>query len=250
MSDLRTDEEQVEALKRWWEENGKQLSIAVVLSLAGWFGWNTYQDKQQVTGEQAQLKYQELLNLRQAGESSEESLAKAQLSATEIKKNYPGTPYAVFAALFLAKDAVEDDQLDQAVEELKWAKNAAKNSALKSLIDTRMARVLGSQGKLDEALALVSKAPENAYKRLFLEIRGDLLTQKGDLAAAKVAYDAALALDLNLSPSPYLEMKAADLTGVVAESSGSSEGSDPVSVEEKPANESADKRSAVGESNG
>ena len=33
MADHITEEEQIEALKRWWDENGKQTILAIVLTL-------------------------------------------------------------------------------------------------------------------------------------------------------------------------------------------------------------------------
>ncbi len=44
MSEMRTEEEQVEALKDWWKENGRSLLLGVALALAivfGWKGWET-----------------------------------------------------------------------------------------------------------------------------------------------------------------------------------------------------------------
>ena len=38
MESYRTEEEQVEALKRWWDENGRSTMTAVVLALVAGFG--------------------------------------------------------------------------------------------------------------------------------------------------------------------------------------------------------------------
>merc|ERR1712000_353720 len=48
---IRTDEEQAEALKKWWADNGKSLLITVLIAGGGFFGWNTWKEKQQATGE-------------------------------------------------------------------------------------------------------------------------------------------------------------------------------------------------------
>ena len=42
MADHITEEEQIEALKRWWDENGKQVVLAIVLTVGGYFGWQAY----------------------------------------------------------------------------------------------------------------------------------------------------------------------------------------------------------------
>ena len=49
MSTYQTDEEQVEAIKRWWKENGKSVIGGIVLRFAvigGWQGWQGYQRNQ------------------------------------------------------------------------------------------------------------------------------------------------------------------------------------------------------------
>ena len=53
MEDYRTEEEQIEALKRWWSENGKSIVIGIALAGASVFGWRAWQDQQQAehTGE-------------------------------------------------------------------------------------------------------------------------------------------------------------------------------------------------------
>ena len=42
MADHITEEEQIEALKRWWDDNGKQTILAIVLTVGGYFGWQAW----------------------------------------------------------------------------------------------------------------------------------------------------------------------------------------------------------------
>jgi predicted negative regulator of RcsB-dependent stress response len=39
---MRTEEEQVEALKGWWTENGKSLLFMVAIALSAVFAWKTW----------------------------------------------------------------------------------------------------------------------------------------------------------------------------------------------------------------
>ncbi|MEW8396328.1 MAG: tetratricopeptide repeat protein, partial [Candidatus Thiodiazotropha sp.] len=39
MSEYQTEEEQVEAIKRWWKENGTSVIAGLVIGLGGIFGW-------------------------------------------------------------------------------------------------------------------------------------------------------------------------------------------------------------------
>ena len=43
---MRTEEEQVAAIKSWWKENGKSLVLTVAGVLAGVFGWKAWKHKQ------------------------------------------------------------------------------------------------------------------------------------------------------------------------------------------------------------
>ena len=49
MSDYLTDEEQLDKLKKWWEENGLMLAGAVVVAVAGLVGWNWYGEQKAAT---------------------------------------------------------------------------------------------------------------------------------------------------------------------------------------------------------
>ena len=43
MEQYRTEEEQVEALRRWWNENGKSTVAVIVIALAAGLGWQAWQ---------------------------------------------------------------------------------------------------------------------------------------------------------------------------------------------------------------
>ena len=53
MVDYKTEEEQIEAVKRWWNENGRAVVFAVVIGVSGSFGWQFWQDSKQEGREQA-----------------------------------------------------------------------------------------------------------------------------------------------------------------------------------------------------
>jgi len=38
VSDHITEEEQIEAFKRWWNENGRSVVVGIVLAVVGYFG--------------------------------------------------------------------------------------------------------------------------------------------------------------------------------------------------------------------
>jgi predicted negative regulator of RcsB-dependent stress response len=57
----RTEEEQVEALRRWWNENGKSTVAVIVIALAAGLGWQAWQRESGNQREQASDLYQALL---------------------------------------------------------------------------------------------------------------------------------------------------------------------------------------------
>ena len=44
MADHLQEEEQIDAIKQWWQENKVSVVGAIVLTLGGSFGWSQYQD--------------------------------------------------------------------------------------------------------------------------------------------------------------------------------------------------------------
>ena len=53
MEQFATEEQQVEAIKRFWSEHGTSLIVGAVLGLAGLFGWQYYSDSQIAAKESA-----------------------------------------------------------------------------------------------------------------------------------------------------------------------------------------------------
>ena len=69
MADHIQDEEQVEALKRWGDENGRSTLIAVGLAVAGTVGWQQYQQWDAGQAAAASDQYAEVLRMRETGAS-------------------------------------------------------------------------------------------------------------------------------------------------------------------------------------
>ena len=48
MEEYRTEEEQVEALRRWWDENGRSTIAAIVIALSVGFGWQAWKSNEEI----------------------------------------------------------------------------------------------------------------------------------------------------------------------------------------------------------
>ena len=239
-----TEEEQLEALKRWWAENGTSTVVGVALAVSGYLGWGFWQDKQQADAEAASANYQTLMEavVTEPGQLlSEEKSATANHLADELKSQHSQSLYASQAALFKAKLAVESGDLAAAATELEWVIAQNVEPSMTLLTRSRLARVQLGLGDYDKALATVPDANSGSFKALFAEIRGDVLVAQGKDSEARAAYQ--LAAD-NLIPEqtarrPLLEMKINDL-----QSAAPAAGAASVPAVEEPA---ADNNNEVGE---
>ncbi|WP_337912016.1 YfgM family protein [Vibrio cholerae] len=197
-----TEEQQVEAIKDWWKENGKAVIFGAVIGLGGLFGWRYYQDSVVAAQEAASQSYSKAMDALQAEGIESEGTIQTFIDANKE------TEYAVLAAMQLAKAQVEAGQLDEALAQLEWAKGATKDAALKPLLTFRVARLQAEQGQFDDALTQLTSIQEKSWAGRVAELRGDILMRKGDSAAAYAAYTEAQQAE---DASQTLQMKLDDL---------------------------------------
>jgi len=191
-----TEEEQIEALKRWWAENGMQTVLAVVLVTGGYFGWQFWGTHQQEQMTEASEVYRDMIDVI-AGQQPGSLLSDAQQAqvngiADQLKDDYSSSAYAQFGALVKAKLAVDVNDLDSAATELQWAMEANPEAPTQRLIRLRMARVEAARGNIDEALKMVQTGDPAEMKSAYEEAKGDFYLQLGNSDAAFTAYQAAL----------------------------------------------------------
>ncbi|MFT4768907.1 MAG: putative negative regulator of RcsB-dependent stress response [Glaciecola sp.] len=220
MESYRSEEEQVEALKRWWKENGRSTMIGVVLALGLGFGWQGWQKNQELAAESASNLYQQMLQALSAEEDQGTTIGRQ--IAVELKDSHRGSVYAQFAAMHLARLAVNDGQPQVAEQELRWTLAMADaGDDVQQVAQLRLARVLASQDKQEEALGLLEGAITD-FIASYAMARGDILLSQGLEAEAFDAYEtAAGALEVG-SPMPQtlqdkLEYLGARLQPAVAE---------------------------------
>ncbi|MEH6585493.1 MAG: tetratricopeptide repeat protein [Halioglobus sp.] len=190
MEQYRTEEEQVEALKRWWDENGRSIIVAIIVALGLGFGWQGWQKYQQDELETASNSYQSMLQML----STQDDAGAATLAA-DIKQNYSRSTYAQFAALHLARIAVNKGDLTTAESELRWVLGRAdQGSDSMQLAQLRLARVLASKGETEQALAILDSADPGAYAAAYQVARGDILLLQERNEEAREAYSSAMML--------------------------------------------------------
>jgi len=183
-----SEKEQVEALRKWWTENGSSVITGILLGLSALIGtkaWFGYQENQALS---ASNSYAEMMVASGAGEKD-----KVQALANELISKHSGSGYAPLAALLLARDAVENGELGAAQAQLRWAMDHAESGEVKHIARTRLVRVLIDEKQYSEAQTLIESVHQpGAYAHLYDELKGDLALAQGDPAKAAGAYRQAL----------------------------------------------------------
>ncbi|MBH0078770.1 YfgM family protein [Pseudoalteromonas sp. NZS11] len=194
-----TEEQQAEAIKRFFRENGISLALGILVGLGGLYGWKAYNQNQITTAEKASDSYTALVE-------SDDVLSSADAFISENKD----TNYATLAAFVAAKDAVEAKKLDVASEKLSWVVSNTPNKELKAIAITRLARVQIAQTKYDDALTTLNAPLPEAFNANVAELKGDIYTEQGNKDQARTAYQAAIDAG-GLTSNPLLQIKLDDL---------------------------------------
>jgi predicted negative regulator of RcsB-dependent stress response len=137
--------------------------------------------------------YAQLLVFSGDNSTSEDSAGQVQTLANELITGHSGSVYASLAALVLARQAVEQGELDAARVQLQWALDHADSVEIGHTARIRLIRVLIDQAMYDEAASRLDAVQEpGAYAHRYSELRGDLEAARGQPAAAAQAYRQAL----------------------------------------------------------
>lgn len=218
MESYRTEEEQVEALRKWWQDNSRSTFLAIALALGLGFGWQGWQQHSEEQAQQASALYDQMLEAyatEPSAVNAEEQLATARHLAETLKQDFTSSSYAQFAALYLARTAVDEGLLDAAETELRWVLSQSPELEMKLIAQLRLARVLSAAGDTDSALTiLTAESDAGAFTPAYAEAEGDILLQTGDSDAALVAYSRAQSA--STAQSPALALKLAALNPVPA----------------------------------
>jgi predicted negative regulator of RcsB-dependent stress response len=188
VEEYSTEEQQVEAIKKFWKENGTAIILGAVIGLGGLWGWRYYNEQRIASQEQASEQYEQAISKLEQGDQGFDE-------AKRFVSENPDNHYAALAALQLAQQAVDQDNLDEASAQLKLAADKAGVDALASVARLRLARVQIRQQAYEEALATLASVTAQSFKSQVLELQGDVYVAQEKLDQARSAYSEALQLN-------------------------------------------------------
>ena len=213
-----TEEESIEAIKKWWDENGKQLLVAIIVVLGGYGGWSLWQNTELAASELASDLYEEILeiSLLEAGESpTEQERNDIVRIANELMESHSDSVYAQYGALFASQQHVIGNDLDAAEDALGWILENPQTSifgdedqGLVLTVTLRLARIVLSRGDAERALGIVNNVIPGSFEAGYAELRGDIYYALGRNVDARESYVAAQQAG---SVSEVLQLKLSEL---------------------------------------
>ena len=220
----RTDEEEVELLKRLWKEYGQPVVAGLAITMVAVFGYKAYQKNQLETAAAASQLYQNLLETVQLGQTqelSEEQQATVNHVVITLQDDYAKSSYAAYGTLLLARQQVLANDLEAAQKSLEWILGQKPDREVELITRSRLARVLLGQSD-DNAQAALDTLSQVKTDKSFIatveSVRGDAYLALGQQDQARDAYQKALDAALENGESrPLLQFKLDDLTPDVKE---------------------------------
>ena len=203
------EQEQVDALKHWWKDNGNSVLLAIALVLGVFAvskGWQTYKIKQ--SSEAAALFAE--LNKQVLNSNDPKRVNDA---ATAEMDKFGSSAYAPRAALLAAQSNIQAKDNTHAKTQLQWVIEHSAEASLKDVARLKLASLLLDEKNYTDALTLLSTPHPDAFIALYADLKGDVLNAQGKHDEARTAYQQAF--DKTDAQSPYhalIQMKL-DATG-------------------------------------
>lgn len=200
-----TENEQVDAVRRFFAENGKALAVGVVLGVGALVGWRFWQSNQNSNMMAASQFYQDASDRLASGKPDDVAAAERFVQANS-------NSYGVLAALQLAKHFVDQNDFAKAEHQLVLAQSQTKDDNLLSMLNLRLARVQLQEKKLDDAMKTLEGVKGEGWAAMMQDVRGDVLLAKGDVKGAREAYSKGIEYNASQALQVSLRMKLNNLS--------------------------------------
>lgn len=205
MEIYENENDQMEAVKRFFAENGKALLVGVVIgigALLGWRYWNSHKAEAAMATSQ---EYQKVV----AGLSGDkpDTLASAEKFVSDTQGSY-----GAFAALELAQQYADKNDLAKAAAQLQQGLKNTDDANLQAVLSLRLARIQIQQKQADDALATLDAVKGEGWKAIVADVRGEALLSKGDRKGARDAWSQGVASNASPALREMMQMKINNLS--------------------------------------
>ncbi len=183
MEGYTTETEQLQALKKWWDDNAKWIIgglLIAALVVGGWKFWGYWQGKR--AAEAAGL-YAAVIQAEGKGNT-----AAVDSAAKKVLRAYPDTAYGALAGLALAKSQFAQQHLSDAISSLQGVIKHSPDAGLAIIARIRIARIQLQRGNPKEALDVLKGYEKGAFAATVQSLRGDAFLQLDQTEAARTAF--------------------------------------------------------------
>ncbi|MDH2999066.1 hypothetical protein A1D22_04215 [Pasteurellaceae bacterium LFhippo2] len=181
----KTEEQQFEEAKGWFKQNGTPILAVICIAALATFGWNYWNKHQADVAQQTSASYQQVM------ESYVQNSEKNAPLVDKFIADNKGSSYAVLAQLEQAKQFADKGDFATVKTVLTQSLASTEDATLQNVIRFRLASVDYQLKEFDSALATLAKIQDKAWDFRKQLLTGDILVAKGDVAAAKSAYEQA-----------------------------------------------------------
>lgn len=203
MDYLENTHEAADRVKHFLKRYGNVLFtviLVVIVFIIGLQYWHKHQTKVE---DNASVVYENLL-----GSVATQQNPQIQAFANQLINDYSDTPYASYAGLMLAKQAVNENKLPLAMTKLEWVISNADVPSIKNIAIIRLARVQIAANEAKQAIKTLDQVKQAEFLALANTIKGDAYLALKQTKQAKLAYMQALKeVSSKDTLSAYIQMK-------------------------------------------
>lgn len=206
MEIYETEEEQLEALKRWWKNNGTATLIGLVLGIAIIGGWNYLQSYQKERVEQASALFYDLK--KAIAGNQKDTIEKL---SGRLQTEFASTHYATYSNLLLAKYKVDTGDKDSARKILEQLASLP-DKEISNIAKIRLVRLMMANKEFEQSLKYINSidpASSTHFGNEYDELVGDIYVALNRPDQARTSY---LKAQQNGHQSFMLQGKIDDLT--------------------------------------
>ncbi|NJD85736.1 YfgM family protein [Candidatus Erwinia dacicola] len=200
------ENEQVDALKNFFAQNGKALVVGVGLGVGALVGWRYWNSNQDSGSRETSAAYQQVTSALDASKP-------ATLDAAAKFASDNSNTYGTLASLNLAKRYIDANQLDKAAAQLQSGLKDTKDANLQAVLNLRLARIQLQQNQPDEVLKTLKNVKGDGWTAIVADVRGEALLSKGDVKGARDAWTKGIDSDAFSTLKEMLQMKVNNLLG-------------------------------------